>query len=210
MNLDGSDEQALTGVVMSRFYHRASPKLDEKRNAVVYTRLKSGKPELEVMNLADGTTLTIGPGESSAWSPDGTAISFVVGERGAGSLWLSKPDGTNRRALTEGTSDREPAWAPDGKHIVFSRQVSDVSDLFVLDTTTGQVQNLTNSPQVGERNAAWSPDGNMIAYVAKTGDTPNGWERSVFVIPATGGPARQVSSSQFNDTTPSWLGSPAK
>ncbi len=205
MSADGSNEKRLTGSVMSRFYHRASPKVDPTGELVVYTRLKSGSPILEILRMDSEVVYSLGPGESASWSEDGNSLVFVVGDKGAGSLWVSKVDGSGRQQLTDGTSDRDPAWSSDGKRIVFSRDVEDVSDLFALDLDTDTLDNLTESPEVSERNPAWSHDGANIAFTAKTDDSPLGWERSIFVMPASGGPARQMSSSQFNDTTPSWL-----
>jgi Tol biopolymer transport system component len=49
-----------------------------------------------------------------------------------------KADGSNQRRLTDGIHDMAPAWAPDGKRLVFSR--NDV--LHLVDADGGHVQSL--------------------------------------------------------------------
>ena len=49
------------------------------------------------------------------------------------------------------------------------------------------------------------PDGTRIAFTAKPGDSPDGWQRSVYVMPADGGPPQQVTSSKYNDHGVGWM-----
>lgn len=75
---------------------------------------------------------------SPVWSPDGGQIAFVSGPSGlylpeefaqakgvgARRLWVMKPDGTERRQLTEDPSysDERPLWSADGTHLLFVRR----------------------------------------------------------------------------------------
>lgn len=57
-----------------------------------------------------------------------------------------------------------PAWAPDGKKIVFSGQNGGVTDLYIFDLENESLQQLTNDP-FGDLQPAWSPDGRKIAFI---------------------------------------------
>ena len=101
--------------------------------------------QIYVMN-ADGSNahaITTGPAPKDQvpdWSPDGSKISFTIGYVGSGGIWTINADGTNARQLTGCTaSDPTPcptgddwgtAWSPDGRKIVFLR---DLTSLGIAD-----------------------------------------------------------------------------
>ena len=74
------------------------------------------------------------------WSPDGSKIVFTIGYVGSGGIWTMNADGSNARQLTGCTaSDATPcpggddwgtAWSPDGRKIVFLR---DLTNLGIAD-----------------------------------------------------------------------------
>jgi len=60
-------------------------------------------------------------------SPDGKMLAYLFGEQGFNfeskdkgrTIWISGSDGTNPRTLTSEHGDyQQPAWTPDGKHLV--------------------------------------------------------------------------------------------
>ena len=61
---------------------------------------------------------------SPAWSPDGQWIAYIQSEATGGStLWLMRPDGTQREQLTSPSNsvDQRPVWSPDSRHLAFIR-----------------------------------------------------------------------------------------
>jgi dipeptidyl aminopeptidase/acylaminoacyl peptidase len=107
---------------------------------------------------------------ASAWSPDGKTIAFVSNISGRNNLWLVPAEGGWPTQLT--VSDQRqtsPAWSPDGKWIAY---ISDYDgdeqwDLFFVSPTTGQVVNITHTPEIAEESPRWSPSGRYLAYTVK-------------------------------------------
>jgi len=77
------------------------------------------------------------------------------------SIYAAEPDGSGTVRLTRGpASDTAPAWSPDGKKILFLRQISGLKKLHVMGKDgTG----LVNLGIEGEW-PAWSPGGTKIAF----------------------------------------------
>ena len=50
-----------------------------------------------------------------------------------------------------------------------------------------------------------SPDSKWIAFVARVPGSPLGWERSVYLMPAGGGEAKQLTQTKYDDKMPTWL-----
>jgi Tol biopolymer transport system component len=121
-----------------------------------------------------------------AWSPDGNTIAFSDHGAGTGRLMLMSPDGSNRRALTDGET---PSWAPDGRRLAFSNG----GRIRVANLDNGSVSDLA----AGFR-PAWSPDGTKIAY-----DTGGGGA-DVFVMNADGTNQTNISRSSGVDQGASW------
>jgi RTX calcium-binding nonapeptide repeat (4 copies)/WD40-like Beta Propeller Repeat len=155
-------------------------------------------------------------GHDPAWSPDGRAIAFVGA---GGQLALARPDGSEPSVLTSGpTRAVSPDWAPDGTRLVFAAYVPDspaAPTLDVLEVETGARRTLlVLERRPGDRTAeriaglaepTWSPDGTAIAFV----DRPVGdWATDVFVIPAGGGAARNVTRSPFAEWGIDWRAVP--
>jgi dipeptidyl aminopeptidase/acylaminoacyl peptidase len=113
------------------------------------------------------TTRSVG---GSTWSPDGKTVAFVTNISGRNNIWLAASDGGWPSQLT--ISDQrqiDPVWSPDGKWIAFDsdHDGDEQWDLMLVSTRTGEVVNLTNTPDVAEEGQAWSPDSRYIAFMSK-------------------------------------------
>jgi len=113
------------------------------------------------------TTRNIG---ATSWSPDDKTIAFVTNISGRNNIWLIPSEGGWPSQLT--ISDQrqiDPVWSPNGKWIAYSSDHNgdEQWDLFLASPLTGEVVNLTNTPDVAEEGAAWSPDSRYIAFMSK-------------------------------------------
>ena len=129
----------------------------------------SGTAEDDILGIdPDGTSLgvIVKGGLQPAWAPRGHRIAFKVTDpsTGAGAIWIARADGTHRQRVVGSVWDAsEPAWAPDGDHLVFVRDNGGDTDLVIADLTTGQTRLLRNNKSF-EFEPSWSPDGSLIAF----------------------------------------------
>lgn len=89
------------------------------------------------------------------------------------------------RSVDVGDGIRNMTAAPEGKRVVFEAR----GELFNVPSSEGFVLNMTRSSGAFDRDPAWSPDGSRIAWWSDRSG-----EYEVWLQPAGGGPARQVTN----------------
>ncbi len=116
------------------------------------------------------------------FSPDGKKLLYISDEGGGDNVWVSNPDGSASRQLTEETSDvlTNPVWGPEGHYIAATKLSSLYGDLFTSELRRysmqgGSGQILVESPGAYQNitEAQFSPDGRYLYYTHKVGG-PNG------------------------------------
>src|SRR5215813_1770744 len=80
----------------------------------------------------------------TTWSPDGKQVAFVTNISGRNNLWM---------VPAEGGWPMQPAWSPDGRWIAYSsdNDGNEQWDIFVVSPQSGEIVNLTNTPDIAEQ-----------------------------------------------------------
>ncbi len=149
-------------------------------------------------------------------------------------LWIVDATGGEARQFTVGEQrDRHPLWAPDGGAVLFlsdrGRTAAAASKppahLWLIPATGGEARQITQAEH-SPAEPAWAPDGRQIAFSGKPPVTAppasdvrvitrlrhktdgegfwDGRYRQIFVVPATGGPARQLTDGPYDHHEPAW------
>jgi Tol biopolymer transport system component len=133
-----------------------------------------------------------------AYSPDGATIVFdrTLGEEGKPSfddaLWLMDTRGGNLRRLTAKQApghfkiEGQPAFAPDGRSVVFSRTESDTRSATFIVNADGAGERQLSPWDLGSFQTHFSPDGSLIAFNSYPDAHPQGVSSNVFVMNADG------------------------
>lgn len=88
------------------------------------------------------------------WSPDGRMIAYQERTNDRFQIRTIRASGSTPKFLTSEGENEQPSWAPDSRHIVFTSTRTGVRQLWVLDTETNRLRQLTKS--AGSKLAAWS------------------------------------------------------
>ena len=165
----------------------------------------TGTPTLLTNSQTSFATGVFGLGGHPVFSPDGTKIAFLAGDRDGGfEIWVTNSDDTGTPTqLTNYSSgtDFEFDFSPDGTRIVFVKWNDENSSIFVMDAVDGDGDGNGDNPQrltrKGQfRGAAFSPDGQKIAYAK------DGRRGGIFTMNADGtNKTRITPRSNFQ---PSW------
>lgn len=91
----------------------SDPDWASDRQRIVY-RKNSGN--IEIITIATADVVTLGPGNSPSFSPDGTKIAFQNN-----GIRIMNADGTNETVASTDTSIFEPDWSADGSRIIAYR-----------------------------------------------------------------------------------------
>ena len=174
-------------------------------------------PERRLQNIADarlaleeigdelghaGTSGRPHAGTRRAWIAGAIAISAGAGwYAGARKSAQNTPAIIVRPVAVPPGQIYEPAISPDGKMVAFAATPEDetTSHIYLKLLGGGEPLRLTRD-RTPDHGPVWSPDGRTIAFSRFTdadGDT-----KSIFTIPALGGPERLIASGAVLDWSP--------
>ncbi len=134
--------------------------------------------DLWLVGLDDAATVRLTDTEAwerdPVWTPDGSAVIYVVADTSGQDLWRLSvgPEGAPSgpvRLLQSSEPEGEPAVLPDGS-ILFVRGAGQAADLWLVDGQ-GIERRLTNR-DVPARNPAVSPDGLLVVYTTGSEGSP--------------------------------------
>jgi len=137
-----------------------SPSFSPTGSQIVFNSDRGGTPELYVMNT-DGSgvrRISYGSGRytTPVWSPDGKFIAFTKQEGGVFHIGIMRPDGSEERILTTSYLDEGPAWAPNSRMLMFSREARGAGARLMTVDLTGRLLREAAYP-LSASDPAWSP-----------------------------------------------------
>jgi dipeptidyl aminopeptidase/acylaminoacyl peptidase len=172
------------------YRRRGMDKMTDRRTSRLWLMGVEGSGHLKLTGRQEN--------ESSArWSPDGSRIAFAssAGDNGS-EVYVYWVESGNMARITQ--LERSPGglrWSPDGTHIAFSMHVPKPNPVLVEPPKKPEGAEWAKPPRVTERLNHES-DG--------TGYLEPGFSQ-LFVVPADGGSARQITSGDFHhDSAPVW------
>jgi len=136
----------------------------------------------------------------AAWAPDGAQAVFVSNISGRNNLWTIPAGGGWPTQLTISDQRQDsPAWSPDGKWIAYmsDKNGNELWDIFLVSPQSGEVTNLTATPDSAEEAPAWSPDSKQVAYMTKAKTSPS-FEIEIIDI------ATRMPTRITKNTPPQW------
>jgi dipeptidyl aminopeptidase/acylaminoacyl peptidase len=180
------------------------PQIAPDGRQIVYTRGWVDKvndrweSSLWIMNTDGSRNRFLVDGSNAQWSPDGTRIAFTArGEPQGNQIfvrWMDAEGATTQITRIE-ESPSALAWSPDGNWIAFTMDVDDRPDFPRVS--------LPDRPD----GAKWTADPKVVTRLTYRRDRQgyiDGGYRHVFVVPATGGTPRQLTSGEWNHSAPVW------
>jgi len=213
---DGSDRQQLPGASGDWDYRALSWSPDGTQIAFVqdkfgqnlpggaaFTRVGTVKPDGRDWRILHRGFLT---GASAiAWSPNSSEVAFVASQapKNRSDLYVMSRLGTKRRNLTRtpATSEADPSWSPDGRMIVFVRELGLAKSGVHVIRRDGIGDVTLDSPKTNGVEPSWSPDGRNIVFVSRRDGN-----QDIYAVTATGRNQTNLTSDRLptQNTSPEW------
>lgn len=181
---------------------------ENKENLDIFIKQVEGEGLMQLTNhLASDS--------DPAWSPDGQQVAFVRYNKAESGIYVIPAVGGIERRLTSisphrpgGLAGSELSWSPDGKWLAFGDRDSPELPLRInlLQVATSERLVLTPAVKAGKGDflPTFSPDGKMIAFVRSATTSESLIE--IFLVPAMGGEARQLTQNTRYINSLAWLG----
>jgi hypothetical protein len=137
---------------------------------IAYISVRSGNPELYILDLASGALIQVthntGKVSLPAWSRDGQWLAYIS-DQGTDNpnIFVVGPDGQNAKDVAP--KDRAygyPLWLPEGETIGYYVLEGEDRVLRKVDVSGGDPQEVVRVPSSFKTLLDWTPDNHLIYY----------------------------------------------
>ena len=134
---------------------------------------------------------TLAPGLDIDWSPNAKRLAFVGGLAG-GAIETIRVDGRQRKRLTRREYNSDPAWAPNGSVIAFTRRRTPggAEQLYLVRNDGQSLRPITRRHSCCP---TWSPDGTRLAFIGRP--RRNSERTALYIVRRDGTGERRITPS---------------
>jgi serine/threonine protein kinase/WD40 repeat protein len=176
------------------------------------------RPSLTVTRMPPPTltpSLTSTPTETPTPTPTSlgggySQIAFASDHTGVPQIFIMNADGSNPQQVTDLIFGAcQPAWAPDGEHLVFISPCTEMQDqypranLYIITADGSDLKPLETGAE-GNFDPAWSPDGTRIAFTSLRDGSPQ-----IYVLNLGNNLVTRLTGASGDVHLPDWSMQPA-
>ncbi len=181
----------------------ADPQISPDGSHIVYTRGWVDKlndrreSSLWIMNADGSRNRFLAKGSAARWSPSGDRIAFTAPGEPKGTQifvrWMDAEGATSQVTRVE-QAPSAIDWSPDGRQLSFTMLVEERNSWPIKMPKAPSGAKWTEAPRIVEQ---------LNYRRDRSGFVDNGY-RQVFVVPASGGTPRQITSGPYDHTGGEW------
>ena len=138
-----------------------APSFSPDGNSIVFESDRGGGQQLYIISSEGGEAKRISFGKgryaTPVWSPRGDLIAFTKIKEGKFHIGVMRVDGTKERLLTTSFLDEGPAWAPNGRVLMFFRETpgkAGAPSIYSIDISGRNLRKIKTSSFASDPN--WS------------------------------------------------------
>ena len=174
-------------------------------NSVVFSADRGGKFALWKVNISGGEPSRLPVGVEDAYQPAMDRSGKRLAYTQSSALWsisgiaLHGGDHSPAPIVSSTLQDSAPSFSSNGLHFAFQSWRSGQQEIWIANSQGTEIHQLTHMSGSITGSPAWSPNSDQILFDSRPTDHSH-----IFVIAATGGDAKQLTSGDFNDILPRW------